>query len=109
VERRGITVNGASPTPASMLKMVRPVKPGDQKMKFARSILIAATLMLPCAGANAASVDLYTMNCKAFLDADKEVVLMILAWLDGWYKGDSDEAKFDPDEFAENTKKIAGH
>jgi acid stress chaperone HdeB len=78
-------------------------------MKLARSILIAATLMLPSAGANAATVDLYTMTCKQFLDADKEVVLMILAWLDGWYKGDSDEAKFDPDVFTENTKKIAGH
>jgi acid stress chaperone HdeB len=78
-------------------------------MKLARSILLAATLMLPSAGANAAQVDLYTMTCKQFLDADKEVVLMILAWLDGWYKGDSDEAKFDPDEFTENTKKIAGH
>jgi acid stress chaperone HdeB len=78
-------------------------------MKLARSILLAATLVLPSAGASAAQVDLYTMTCKQFLDADKEVVLMILAWLDGWYKGDSDEAKFDPDEFTENTKKIAGH
>lgn len=76
-------------------------------MKLARIAFFAAALMLPSAGANAAVVDLYTMNCKQFIDADKEVVLMILAWLDGWYKGDSDEAKFDPDVFADNTRKIA--
>jgi hypothetical protein len=33
-------------------------------MKLARSMLIAAALMLPSAGANAATVDLYTMTCK---------------------------------------------
>src|SRR5688572_30556894 len=44
-----------------------PPTPGKSKMKLARSMLIAAALMLPSAGANAATVDLYTMTCKQFL------------------------------------------
>lgn len=31
---------------------------------------------------------------------------MMLTWLDGWYKGDSDEAKIDTDVFIDNARKI---
>ena len=31
---------------------------------------------------------------------------MVLTWMDGWYKGDSDEAIIDTDVFVENAKKF---
>jgi acid stress chaperone HdeB len=74
-------------------------------MTLARTALLAAALMLPTA-ANAVVLDLYTMTCKQFVESDKDTISMMLTWLDGWYKGDSDEAKIDTDVFVENAKKI---
>ena len=75
-------------------------------MKLARTALIAAALVLPTAAANAVVLDLYTMTCKQFVESDKDTISMMLTWLDGWYKGDSDEAKIDTEVFIENAKKI---
>lgn len=65
------------------------------KRKLARTALIAAALMLPTAAANAVVLDLHTMTCKQFVESDKDTISMMLTWLDGGYKGDSDEAKID--------------
>jgi len=75
-------------------------------MNLARTALLAAALMLPAASANAVVLDLYTMTCKQFVESDKDTITMMLTWLDGWYKGDSDEAKIDTDVFVENAKKF---
>ena len=75
-------------------------------MNLARTALLAAALMLPAASANAVVLDLYTMTCKQFVESDKDTITMMLTWLDGWYKDDSDEAKIDTDVFVENAKKI---
>ena len=75
-------------------------------MKLVRTALIATALMLPTAAANAVVLDLYTMTCKQFVESDKDTISMMLTWLDGWYKGDSDEAKSDTDVFIEKAKKI---
>lgn len=75
-------------------------------MKLAQTALIAAALMLPAASANAVVLDLYTMTCKQFVESDKDTIATMLTWLDGWYKGDSDEAKIDTDVFVENARKI---
>ncbi len=56
--------------------------------------------------ARAVVLDLYTMSCQQFVDSDKDTITMMLTWLDGWYKGDSDEAKIDTDVFVENARKI---
>jgi len=74
-------------------------------MKTTVSILFAATLMLSSA-ANATLLDLSTMNCKQFVDSDKDTIAMVLTWMDGWYKGDSDEAVIDTDVFVANAKKF---
>lgn len=73
-----------------------------------KKILCAAavTLSLSSVSANAVVLDLYTMTCKQFLDSDEATVTMMLTWLDGWYKGDSDEAKIDTAVFIENARKI---
>ena len=35
-----------------------------------------------------------------------DTIKMVLTWMDGWYKGDSDEAIIDTDVFVENAKKF---
>ncbi len=75
-------------------------------MKTAVSILFAAALMFSSAPANATVLDLSTMNCKQFVESDKDTIMMVLTWMDGWYKGDSDEAIIDTDVFVENAKKF---
>ena len=75
-------------------------------MKTTASMLFAALLLLPTAPANAVVLDLSTMTCKQFVDSDKDTIAMVLTWMDGWYKGDSDEAIIDTDVFVANAKKF---
>ena len=70
-------------------------------MKTVGSMLFAAVMMLSAAPANAVVLDLSTMSCKQFK--------MVLTWMDGWYKGDSDEAIIDTDVFVENAKKFGAY
>lgn len=77
-------------------------------MKLLSSVVVAATLALAPVSANAVVLDLATMTCKQFVDSDEKTISMVLTWMDGWYKGDSDEAIIDTDVFVENAKKIGG-
>lgn len=78
-------------------------------MKTLRIIACAAAISLPAIPAKATVLDLYTMTCQQFVDSDKDTITMMLTWLDGWYKGDSDEAKIDTDIFVENARKIGAY
>ncbi|ETR75491.1 hypothetical protein X566_22575 [Afipia sp. P52-10] len=73
------------------------------------TLVTAALALPPTASANAVVLDLYTMTCKEFVQSDEQTVSLMLTWLDGWYKGDSDEAKIDTDVFLENAKKIGAY
>jgi acid stress chaperone HdeB len=75
-------------------------------MKSLRALIASAAMSLPAIPAKAVVLDLYTMNCQQFVDSDKDTISMMLTWLDGWYKGDSDEAKIDTDVFIENARLI---
>ena len=75
-------------------------------MKTTGSILLATTLLFASAPANAAVLDLSTMTCKQFVESGDDTIKMVLTWMDGWYKGDSDEAVIDTDVFIENAKKF---
>ena len=75
-------------------------------MKTAGMLLVAAGLALSVAPANAVVLDLSTMTCKQFIESDADAIKMVLTWMDGWYKGDSDEAIIDTDAFVENAKKF---
>ena len=75
-------------------------------MKTLGSILLAATLLVSAAPANAVVLDLSTMSCKQFLESGDDAIKMVLTWMDGWYKGDSDEAIIDTDVFVANAKKF---
>jgi len=81
-------------------------------MKTTASILLAAamtlsaSLLLSPAPAHAVVLDLSTMTCKQFIDGGEDEIKMVLTWMDGWYKGDSDEAIIDTEVFVANAKKF---
>jgi hypothetical protein len=66
-------------------------------MKAAGALLFAALLALSSAPAHAVVLDLSTMTCKQFIGGSQDEIKMVLTWMDGWYKGDSDEAIIDTD------------
>jgi len=79
-------------------------------MKTTRVILFAAALALSSssipAPAHAVVLDLSTMSCKQFIESSPDEIKMVLTWMDGWYKGDEDEAIIDTEVFVENAKKF---
>jgi len=84
--------------------------PTEIAMKTTASILSAAALTLCSAlsstPANAVVLDLSTMTCKQFVEGGDDTIKLVLTWMDGWYKGDSDEAIIDTDVFVDNAKKF---
>ena len=79
-------------------------------MKTMSVSLFAAALALSLASApapaHAVVLDLSTMTCKQFIDGGDDEIKMVLTWMDGWYKGDSDEAIIDTEVFVKNAKKF---
>jgi acid stress chaperone HdeB len=75
-------------------------------MKTTVSILFAAALVLSSVPARAVVLDLSTMTCKQFVEGGDDEIKMVLTWMDGWYKGDEDEAIIDTDVFVDNAKKF---
>ena len=69
-------------------------------------MLFAAVLALPSVPAHAVVLDLSTMTCKQFIEGGDDEIKMVLTWMDGWYKGDQDEAIIDTDVFVANAKKF---
>ena len=72
---------------------------------FARIVLAAAALALACP-AYADKFDFSTIKCKDFLAKSADEGGVILAWLDGYYKGENDPPIFDTDKFLANAKKL---
>jgi acid stress chaperone HdeB len=75
-------------------------------MKSVYMFVAAVGLTLASAPANAVVLDLSTVTCWQFIVGDKDQITMVLTWLDGWYKGDEDEAIIDTDVFVANAKKF---
>ena len=75
-------------------------------MKTAISMLFAAAFALSSMPAQAVVLDLSTMTCKQFIEGGDDEIKMVLTWMDGWYKGDEDEAIIDTDVFVDNAKKF---
>jgi acid stress chaperone HdeB len=78
-------------------------------VKSAHAVLLAAVWMMASAPANAIVLDLSTMTCKQFIEGGPDEIKMVLTWMDGWYKGDEDEAIIDTDVFVENAKKFGSY
>src|SRR5688500_18014082 len=79
---------------------------GEMIMKKMAALLVAAGLVVSSAPSHAVVLDLATISCKQFLEGGDDTIKMVLTWMDGWYKGDSDEAIIDTDVFVENAKKF---
>jgi acid stress chaperone HdeB len=94
--------------PAS-LHVIRRHAPKEIFMKTTISMLFAAALTLSSVPAHAVVLDLSTMTCKQFIEGGDDTIKMVLTWMDGWYKGDSDEAIIDTDVFVENAKKFGAY
>src|SRR6478736_1059828 len=78
-------------------------------MKTTLSLLFAAALSLSSMPAHAVKWDLSTMSCKQFLESGEDNIQVVLTWMDGWYKGDEDNAIIDTDVFIENAKKFGAY
>ena len=78
-------------------------------MKTTASILFAAAALLSSVPAQAVVLDLSTMPCEQFIKGGDDEIKMVLTWMDGWYKGDSDKAIIDTDVFVENAKKFGAY
>jgi acid stress chaperone HdeB len=75
-------------------------------MKIFASFLLAAGLFICCGTAFADDIDLSTWSCHKFQSASKEDVGIILAWLDGYYRGENDPPVINTDKFVANAKKL---
>ena len=75
-------------------------------MKTTFSILFVAALSLSSVPAHATKLDLSTMSCKQFLESGDDTIKLVLTWMDGWYKGDEDNAIIDTRRVRDNAKKI---
>jgi len=78
----------------------------EKSMKTTGSMLLAVMLLLSSAPAHAVVLDLSTMSCKQFIESGDDTIKLVLTWMDGWYKGDSDEAIINTEVFVDNAKKF---
>lgn len=73
-------------------------------MKVFAAVLAGGMLFCGCAVAG--DIDLSTWTCQKFQSASKDDVGVILAWLDGYYRGDDDAPVINTDKFVANAKKL---
>jgi acid stress chaperone HdeB len=88
---------------------LRPENHMEIIMKTTVSILFAASLALSSMPARAVVLDLLTMSCKQFVEGGDDEIKMVLTWMDGWYKGDEENAIIDTDVFVENAKQFGSY
>ena len=56
--------------------------------------------------ASATFIDLSTWTCAKFQAANKDDIGVILAWMDGYYRGEDDPPVIDTEKFVANAKKL---
>ena len=54
-------------------------------------------------------LDLSTWTCKQFQSANRDENTLILAWLDGYYRGEDDPPVIDTDQLGANAKKLGAY
>ena len=73
-------------------------------MKFITTA--AAAFIVATCTAQATMIDLATKTCRQFQTSDQEEIKLILTWLDGYYREDTEPAVIDTDRFLENAQKL---
>ncbi|MBN9074531.1 MAG: hypothetical protein J0H34_23585 [Rhizobiales bacterium] len=72
-----------------------------------RTLALAAVATIAISSsALAEKIDLSTMKCSDFVKSDEQTVMVILSWIDGFYKDEDSSAIIDTDLFIENSKKL---
>lgn len=79
---------------------------GAWAMKFLIVAALALGMVTPAA---AEKWDLSAMTCQQFTGADKTTIMIILTWLDAYYKDEDAPPVIDTDKFAENADKLADY
>jgi acid stress chaperone HdeB len=74
------------------------------KALFGSALVLA--LALGSMPARAEIIDLSTWTCTKFQNSGKEEIGVILAWLNGYYRGEDDPPIIDTDKFVEDAKKL---
>ena len=74
------------------------------KAFFAASLL--ASTLLGIGASSADVINIATWKCSQFVNADKDTVGIVLAWLDGYYQDASAPPIIDKERFVGNAKKI---
>lgn len=77
-------------------------------MKILTAAMVVG-LLVSCNAAYAGDIDLSTWTCQKFQSADKDDIGVILAWLDGYYRGEDDPPVINTDRFVENAKKLGAY
>src|SRR5690348_10849982 len=89
------------------MRLSRGTKTAAAAALAAAAILSAVRFWAVAAEAN--DINLSTWTCAQFQSATKDDVTLILAWLDGYYRGEDDPPVIDTDQLAANAKKLAGY
>jgi acid stress chaperone HdeB len=77
-------------------------------MKTFAALLVGCCLL--CGGpARAEVIDFSKITCKQFFDTHEGDVSLILAWLNGYSREESDSPIFDTTEFAAEAKKFSAY
>lgn len=77
-------------------------------MLFCRAAMIVAALAV-AAPAYAQTWDLSTVTCQTFLGYDKDTVNILIAWLDAYYRGESDPPVIDLKKYLANAEKLGNY
>ena len=51
----------------------------------------------------------FHLACKQFQSANRDEVTLILAWLDGYYRGEDDPPVIDTEQLGANAKKLGAY
>ena len=70
-----------------------------------KRLLLLAALALPLPAA-ATEIDLSTSTCQQFQSSDKTEIMLILAWLDAYYKDEDAPPVIDTEKLVANAKKL---
>src|SRR4051812_46355514 len=70
---------------------------------FSAALLIAACLIAP---AKAQTVDLSNLRCKEFVDSGKDMIAVVVMWLDGYFTDEEDPAVIDLEKIKARSERL---
>lgn len=75
-------------------------------MKRLGGLAVAIVLLTFAPAAQAQTVDMYKVKCSDFVELEKESVMMVWAWLYGWYAADEEDPNIDFKDLATKGAKL---